>query len=116
MKKYILFDHDGVLVDTEYWYYTANKRVLTEMGIESDTPGKAGGLMSGTASKAVGSCEHAKIALGRRLLPALECRREHVPAQNLRSTRHTRVPRSVRQQSCGPVQQTGGQSQWHFCL
>jgi beta-phosphoglucomutase-like phosphatase (HAD superfamily) len=34
MKKYILFDHDGVLVDTEYWYYTANKRVLTEMGIE----------------------------------------------------------------------------------
>ena len=34
MKKYILFDHDGVLVDTEYWYYTANKRVLTKMGIE----------------------------------------------------------------------------------
>ena len=23
MKKYILFDHDGVLVDTEYWYYKA---------------------------------------------------------------------------------------------
>ena len=23
MKKYILFDHDGVLVDTEFWYYKA---------------------------------------------------------------------------------------------
>ena len=34
MKKYILFDHDGVLVDTEYWYFTANKRALAELGIE----------------------------------------------------------------------------------
>ena len=34
MKKYILFDHDGVLVDTEYWYFTANKRALGELGIE----------------------------------------------------------------------------------
>ena len=23
VKKYILFDHDGVLVDTEFWYYKA---------------------------------------------------------------------------------------------
>jgi len=22
-KAYILFDHDGVLVDTEYWYFEA---------------------------------------------------------------------------------------------
>jgi phosphoglycolate phosphatase-like HAD superfamily hydrolase len=21
VKKYVLFDHDGVLVDTEFWYY-----------------------------------------------------------------------------------------------
>ena len=34
MKKYILFDHDGVLVDTEYWYFTANQRALAELGIE----------------------------------------------------------------------------------
>lgn len=34
MKKYILFDHDGVLVDTEYWYFTATKRALAELGIE----------------------------------------------------------------------------------
>ena len=26
MKKYILFDNDGVLVDTEYWYYRAGER------------------------------------------------------------------------------------------
>lgn len=23
VKKYILFDHDGVLVDTELWYFKA---------------------------------------------------------------------------------------------
>lgn len=36
MKKYILFDHDGVLVDTEHWYFTASKRALAELGIELD--------------------------------------------------------------------------------
>ncbi len=34
MKKYILFDHDGVLVETEQWYYQANKRALAFLGIE----------------------------------------------------------------------------------
>ena len=34
MKKYILFDHDGVLVETEYWYYLANKRALESFGID----------------------------------------------------------------------------------
>lgn len=33
-KKYILFDHDGVLVDTEQWYFEANKRALSELGID----------------------------------------------------------------------------------
>ena len=32
MKKYILFDHDGVLVDTEPWYYTAGERARAEIG------------------------------------------------------------------------------------
>jgi HAD superfamily hydrolase (TIGR01509 family) len=36
MKKYILFDHDGVLVDTEYWYFMSNKRALSELGIVLD--------------------------------------------------------------------------------
>lgn len=33
MKKYILFDNDGVLVETEIWYYEANKKALKELGI-----------------------------------------------------------------------------------
>lgn len=36
MKKYILFDHDGVLVETEHWYYMANKRALASLGIDLD--------------------------------------------------------------------------------
>jgi HAD superfamily hydrolase (TIGR01509 family) len=33
-KKYLLFDNDGVLVDTEYWYYKATEKALSEVGIE----------------------------------------------------------------------------------
>jgi HAD superfamily hydrolase (TIGR01509 family) len=33
MKKYILFDNDGVLVETENWYYEANKKALKEFGL-----------------------------------------------------------------------------------
>ncbi|MFA9373874.1 HAD family hydrolase [Poseidonibacter sp.] len=33
MKKYILFDNDGVLVETEKWYFQANVRALKELGI-----------------------------------------------------------------------------------
>jgi HAD superfamily hydrolase (TIGR01509 family) len=38
MKKYILFDHDGVLVDTEPWYFRAGQRALAEVGftVEKD--------------------------------------------------------------------------------
>ena len=32
--KYILWDHDGVLVDTEKWYFKANNIALNEIGIE----------------------------------------------------------------------------------
>jgi HAD superfamily hydrolase (TIGR01509 family) len=35
-KKYILWDHDGVLVDTELWYYEANCKALAELGIIVD--------------------------------------------------------------------------------
>ena len=34
MKQYILFDHDGILVETEHWYYLANKRALASLGID----------------------------------------------------------------------------------
>ncbi|MDH4945436.1 HAD family phosphatase [Sulfurimonas sp. C5] len=30
MKKYILFDNDGVLIETEMWYFEASKRALQE--------------------------------------------------------------------------------------
>ena len=36
MKKYILFDHDGVLVDTEFWYYKAGERALADIGLALD--------------------------------------------------------------------------------
>ena len=36
MKKYILFDHDGVLVDTELWYYKAGERALADIGLTLD--------------------------------------------------------------------------------
>jgi len=34
MKKYILFDNDGVLVETEQWYFLSNVKILKNMGIE----------------------------------------------------------------------------------
>ncbi len=36
MKNYILFDHDGVLVETEIWYFRAGQRALAEMGVTLD--------------------------------------------------------------------------------
>ena len=36
MKNYILFDHDGVLVDTEFWYFKAGERALADIGFTLD--------------------------------------------------------------------------------
>lgn len=36
VKKFVLFDHDGVLVDTEYWYFRSAERALSEIGFELD--------------------------------------------------------------------------------
>lgn len=36
MDKYILWDHDGVLVDTEYWYFSSTRLALSELGIHID--------------------------------------------------------------------------------
>lgn len=36
MKRCILFDHDGVLVDTESWYYKAGERALADIGLTLD--------------------------------------------------------------------------------
>jgi HAD superfamily hydrolase (TIGR01509 family) len=34
VKEYILFDNDGVLVETERWYYEASIQALGELGVE----------------------------------------------------------------------------------
>ena len=36
MKKYLLFDNDGVLVETEPFYYKANVKSLKEIGVDLD--------------------------------------------------------------------------------
>jgi HAD superfamily hydrolase (TIGR01509 family) len=36
VKKYILFDHDGVLVDTEFWYFRSAERALAGAGFALD--------------------------------------------------------------------------------
>jgi HAD superfamily hydrolase (TIGR01509 family) len=36
VKRYILFDHDGVLVDTEFWYFRAGERALADLGLSLD--------------------------------------------------------------------------------
>jgi HAD superfamily hydrolase (TIGR01509 family) len=36
VKKSILFDHDGVLVDTEFWYFKAGERALADIGLTLD--------------------------------------------------------------------------------
>lgn len=33
MDKYILWDNDGVLVDTEYWYFKSTQLALSELGV-----------------------------------------------------------------------------------
>ena len=34
MKRFILFDNDGVLVETEHWYFLANQRALASLGLD----------------------------------------------------------------------------------
>jgi HAD superfamily hydrolase (TIGR01509 family) len=36
VRRGILFDHDGVLVDTEPWYFRAGERALAEVGLGLD--------------------------------------------------------------------------------
>lgn len=36
MKNYILFDNDGVLVETELWYFRANEKAMKELGVTLD--------------------------------------------------------------------------------
>ncbi|MFC9688668.1 HAD family hydrolase [Kribbella sp. NPDC056951] len=57
MKKYILFDHDGVLVDTEFWYFNAGERALAEIGVTLDLDQYLRDM-----SQAVGTWAQARVA------------------------------------------------------
>jgi HAD superfamily hydrolase (TIGR01509 family) len=63
MKEYILFDHDGVLVDTEFWYYKAAERALADIGFALDKQqylrDMTQGLGSWAQAKAAGIDEQA---------------------------------------------------------
>lgn len=37
-KRFILWDHDGVLVDTERWYFEATRRAIAPLGVELSLP------------------------------------------------------------------------------
>ena len=58
MKDYVLFDHDGVLVDTEYWYFRAGERALADIGLTLDQDrylrDKTQGLSTWTQARAAG--------------------------------------------------------------
>lgn len=66
VKNYVLFDHDGVLVDTEPWYFRAGQRALADVGVRLDedqylrdmsqglgtwTRARAAGIDEGTISR-----------------------------------------------------------------
>ncbi|MGD0950578.1 MAG: hypothetical protein ABSA52_24575 [Candidatus Binatia bacterium] len=37
-RRFLLWDHDGVLVDTERWYFEANRTVLRRLQIDLSEP------------------------------------------------------------------------------
>ena len=63
MKKCILFDHDGVLVDTESWYYKAGERALADIGLTLDKDQYLRDMNQGSGTwaqaRAAGVDEHA---------------------------------------------------------
>ncbi|MCY4112670.1 MAG: HAD-IA family hydrolase [Chloroflexi bacterium] len=50
MKKFILFDHDGVLVDTEFWYFKAGERALADIGFTMDRDQYLRDMIQGNAT------------------------------------------------------------------
>jgi HAD superfamily hydrolase (TIGR01509 family) len=50
VKKYVLFDHDGALVDTELWYYKAGERALADIGFVLDKNHYLQGMSQGSGT------------------------------------------------------------------
>ena len=61
--KYLLFDHDGVLVDTEYWYFKATQRAIADLGVDMPFEKYQQHLVDGSPSwdlaREIGSSEEA---------------------------------------------------------
>ena len=49
---HLLFDHDGVLVDTEFWYFKATQDELAAMGIELTLAGYMDHMITGQSAYA----------------------------------------------------------------
>jgi HAD superfamily hydrolase (TIGR01509 family) len=47
VRKFILWDHDGVLVDTERWYFAATRDSLADLGIQLDQAAYLGFMTEG---------------------------------------------------------------------
>ncbi len=50
MITHLLFDHDGVLVDTEKWYFEATREALAQLGIEMSFDDYKQHLVDGTSN------------------------------------------------------------------
>ncbi len=69
MKKYILFDNDGVLVETEHWHYLASKRALASFGIALPLDAYLANMANGVSAweAAVSEISESEINRGRQL-------------------------------------------------
>jgi HAD superfamily hydrolase (TIGR01509 family) len=50
VKNYLLFDHDGVLVDTERWYHRAAERAFAQLGLTLDPEQYQRDMVAGAGS------------------------------------------------------------------
>jgi len=103
VKEYILFDHDGVLVDTEPWYYRAGQRALADMGVTLDKEqylrDMSQGLGTWTQARAAG-IDEATISRQREVRDAYY--QEYLRQKPLRSTVLSTLLVSCRSTSAWP--------------
>ncbi|WP_329453955.1 hypothetical protein [Streptomyces sp. NBC_01497] len=103
MKKYILFDHDGVLVDTEFWYFRSAERALADAGFTLDKDQYLRDMVRGS-----GSWAQARAAgvddrtLGRFARPATATTRSTCGPRPSRSMASSMLSSSCRSTSAWP--------------
>lgn len=81
MTTTVLFDHDGVLVDTERWYFEAGRRVLAAVGVELDETRYVQDMAEG-----LGTWHQARLAgLGEDVVERLRAERDALYQELLRT-------------------------------